>query len=61
MPRNNRLVQLFGLAALGIALGLLAQMIFGPPANRSTEPPRAFSFPLEAESAAEELKGPGKP
>ena len=52
MMRSRRLVQLFGLAAAGISLGILAQLLFGPPQTRSTEPPRAFSVPLEPSSTA---------
>lgn len=48
MLRSSRLVQLFGLAAIGILLGMAAQAVFGPPSERSAEPPRSFSVPLES-------------
>jgi hypothetical protein len=51
MPRNSRIVQLARLAAMGIALGVVALFLFGPPRSRSTEPPREFSVPLEPEQA----------
>jgi hypothetical protein len=58
MLRNSRLGQLARLAAMGIALGVVALFLFGPPSIRSTEPPREFSVPLEPEQAESKPAAP---
>lgn len=55
-PRNNRLLQLVGLTALGVALGLLAQAILGPPEENSSQPRHEFRHPLAAEPLANRLQ-----